>query len=334
MEKMQQQHSPSTSSSTPSGFYSYSTAGLRPIHPHPQQHSPRPAAAAAASSASAGVELDRLDVKITTPPLTTNGKGKYANLLPVQRPPKSIQERLTQLFTDESKMLALYTLLSLFTRLFLIGRSPTVIWDEAHFGKFGSHYLKSEFYFDVHPPLGKMLVGLAGLLSGYDGHFEFKSGETYPDNVNFYGMRIIMAMYGVAMVPIAWSTSGALGWDWRSRHLLALIVLCDNAWVTISRFILLDSMLLCFTFTTFHGLVMFHKYQNRPFSDWWWFWLSFTGISIGCVASVKWVGLFAMALVGIYTIEDLWDKFGDLKMPVVSRSLARFFDFFFALGRD
>jgi dolichyl-phosphate-mannose-protein mannosyltransferase len=46
-------------------------------------------------------------------------------------------------------------------------------------------------------------------------------------------------------------------------------------------------------------------------------WLAFTGWSIGCVTSVKWIGLFVTALVGIYTIEDLWEKFGDLKMPVV-----------------
>lgn len=243
--------------------------------------------------------------------------GKYASLLPEQAPPRSPIEHVQRWLDDEYFCTAMYFVLALFTRLYRIGKSPTVIWDEAHFGKFGSHYLKHEFYFDVHPPLGKMLVGLAGALSGYNGSFEFKSGEHYPEHSHYYiGMRVILAMFGVAMVPVAWSSSGALGWNKRSRHLLALMVLCDNAWLVISRFILLDSMLLCFTFTTVHGLLKFHQQQNRPFTQAWWFWLTFTGASIGCVASVKWVGLFAMALVGLYTVEDLWDKFGDLKMPV------------------
>lgn len=56
----------------------------------------------------------------------------------------------------------------------------------------------------------------------------------------------------------------------------------------------------------------------RSFSFDWWLWLAATGWSIGCVCSVKWVGFFATALVGAYTLEDLWDKFGDLRMPVVS----------------
>jgi hypothetical protein len=58
-----------------------------------------------------------------------------------------------------------------------------------------------------------------------------------------------------------------------------------------------------------------------PFSDDWWLWLVFTGWSIGCVLSVKWVGLFATAFVGLYVIEDLWEKFGDLSMPVVRSKL-------------
>lgn len=42
-----------------------------------------------------------------------------------------------------------------------------------------------------------------------------------------------------------------------------------------------------------------------------------TGLSIGCVISVKWVGFFVTALVGLYTAEDLWEKVGDLRMPKV-----------------
>jgi dolichyl-phosphate-mannose-protein mannosyltransferase len=122
----------------------------------------------------------------------------------------------------------IYTLLSCWTRFYEIGHSKFVVWDEAHFGKFGSHYLKREFYFDVHPPLGKMLVGLAGLLAGYDGSFEFKSGETYPDNLPYVAMRVMLASFGVAMVPLSWYTAEALGLSYRACHLVALMVLCGE----------------------------------------------------------------------------------------------------------
>lgn len=120
----------------------------------------------------------------------------------------------------------IYTLLSCWTRFHKIGASNLVVWDEAHFGKFGSHYLKREFYFDVHPPLGKMLVGLAGLLAGYDGSFEFKSGEVYPNEVPYVAMRVILATFGVAMVPLGWYTAVELGMSLWACHLTALMVLC------------------------------------------------------------------------------------------------------------
>lgn len=119
----------------------------------------------------------------------------------------------------------IYTLLSCWTRFHNIGKSNVVVWDEAHFGKFGSHYLKREFYFDVHPPLGKMLVGFVGALAGYDGSFEFKSGAEYPENVPYVAMRVMLATFGVGMVPLGWYTAVELGMSRWACHLVTLMVL-------------------------------------------------------------------------------------------------------------
>jgi dolichyl-phosphate-mannose-protein mannosyltransferase len=178
--------------------------------------------------------------------------------------------------------LVVYTILSIITRLYRIGKSNTVIWDEAHFGKFGAYYINRTFYFDVHPPLGKMLVGLAEALSGFNGSFDFGSGVTYPSFVPYRAMRFWMALPGIAMVPLAWSTASELKFSRWGRHLVTLMVLCgmqmsfssrknmhtetiriDLAWLVISRFVLLDSLLLCFTFSTVYCLACFHNQQRR-----------------------------------------------------------------------
>ncbi|PKK76569.1 PMT-domain-containing protein [Rhizophagus irregularis] len=208
-----------------------------------------------------------------------------------------------------------FTFLSFWTRFYLISLSDIVLWDEAHFGKFASHYIKQEFYFDVHPPLGKMIVALAGLIAGYNGGFDFASGAKYPENVNYTVMRMFLASFGAWLVPLAYFTAIELDFSQHAVILATLMVLLDTAYLCISRFILLDSMLLFFTFTTIFFMVKFHNQRHDPFSIDWWLWLILTGISIGCVSSIKWVGLFATALVGLYTIEDLWDKFGDLSIP-------------------
>jgi hypothetical protein len=51
---------------------------------------------------------------------------------------------------------------------------PSYRFDEVHFGKFASKYIKTQYFVDVHPPLAKLLITLAAFVFGYDGQFDFK----------------------------------------------------------------------------------------------------------------------------------------------------------------
>ena len=119
----------------------------------------------------------------------------------------------------------LLTLLAAFTRLYKISARNTVIWDEAHFGKFASYYLKRHFYFDLHPPLGKMLNSLPGFLAGYKGDFMFSSGDSYPSSVPFVSMRIFNAVFGIMVTPVAYWTAFNLGFSRTSCILLAVMTI-------------------------------------------------------------------------------------------------------------
>ncbi|KAJ2792397.1 Protein O-mannosyltransferase 2, partial [Coemansia guatemalensis] len=181
------------------------------------------------------------------------------------------------------------TLLAAVTRFYKIGRSHRVVWDEAHFGKFGAHYVNHTFYHDVHPPLAKMLVGLSEILTGFDGSFTFQSGHKYPDDVNYVFMRVFNASFGVPLAPMAYFTLLNLGCSSNAALLGGLLVCVDNALCTISRFILLDAMLLCFTSMSVLSLSGLYKHRKEPFTQPWLKWLLATGVSLGLVTSAKWV---------------------------------------------
>ncbi|EFW98718.1 protein O-mannosyl transferase [Grosmannia clavigera kw1407] len=270
----------------------------------------------AAASGAQPVDADALRRRAVVPAVAVAAPVEADDKKKATKP----QLSALQILSDWEVVIApiIFTAFAFFTRLYKIGLSDIVTWDEAHFGKFGSHYLQHTFYFDVHPPLGKLLVGLSGYIAGYNGSFEFKSGETYPPEVDFWTMRAFNALFGIATIPMAYFTARELTFSRPAVWLVTLMVLCENSYTTISRFILLDSMLLSGTIATVLCWAKFHGQRKNSFEPEWFFWLFMTGLSIGCVTSVKLVGLFVTAMVGLYTAEDLWNKFGDLNMkPVV-----------------
>ena len=201
------------------------------------------------------------------------------------------------------------TAIAAFVRLYRIAVSNFVVWDEAHFGKFGAFYLERQYYFDVHPPLGKLLIALSGLLANFDGSFKFEGGE-YPENCNYKFMRCFNCMFGILCAPLAYKTALKMGYSLWTVYFISLMVAFEMLSMTLSKFILLDSILLFFTVLCFYCLVNVHTYNmnNELLSLEGLKWLFLTGINIGCVCSVKWVGIFAMALIGFYVVYDLLVK--------------------------
>ncbi|KAF8173839.1 glycosyltransferase family 39 protein [Mycena galopus ATCC 62051] len=200
-------------------------------------------------------------------------------------------------------------------RLFRLSKPSSVVFDEVHFGKFASKYIKTQYFVDVHPPLAKLLITLAAFVFGYEGNFEFKDiGKPY-DDVPYVAMRLVPALFGVATIPLSYLTLRGLDCRATTALLASLFLTFENAIVTQSRYILLDSPLIFFTALSIFFWVGFcNEDKHEPFTESWWFWLFMSGLSLGAVLSCKWVGLFTVATVGLSTINQLWGLLGDLRV--------------------
>ncbi|KAI8324712.1 protein O-D-mannosyltransferase [Martensiomyces pterosporus] len=212
--------------------------------------------------------------------------------------------------------LGFIVLAAAYIRLWRLSNPANVVFDEVHFGKFAGKYINGTYFFDVHPPLAKMMFAAAGKLAGYDGVFDFKSiGLDYvAAGVPYVGMRFMPAILGLSMVPITYITLAALGHAADACALGALVVAFENALLTQSRLILLDASLIFFTGLTIMFWALFFTEAQRPFSNRWWAYLLLTGVNLGNALSCKWVGLFLVATVGVWTLKDLWEKLGDLSI--------------------
>lgn len=208
----------------------------------------------------------------------------------------------------------LFTLLAYWLRAYELDSNRHIIWDEAHFGKFGSYYLRHEFYHDVHPPLGKMLCGLSEYIAGFNNtKFDFSSGKSWPKESNVWAIRIFQVIFSTLTVPTCYFTCREFGYSRWSTYFITLMTCLECSFIVLGKFVLLDSFLIFFMATTYLGLSHIYRLRKKEFSPEWTTWMVITGVSIGCVCSVKWVGLFITGVVGVYTVVELYLKFWDPK---------------------
>ena len=230
------------------------------------------------------------------------------------------------------QVMGVMTVVAAVVRLFRLSQPTSVVFDEVHFGGFATKYIKGKFFMDVHPPLAKLLITLAGWLAGFDGNFDFKDiGKDYLEpKVPYVWMRMLPATLGILTIPTMFLTLKALGCKTVTATLGAALLIFENGLTTQSRLILLDSpLIICTAFTALAWTCFTNQHElgpSRAFDATWWFWLAATGLGLGATVSVKWVGLFTIAWIGVLTILQLWVLLGD----TVNVTPRKWFKHFFA----
>jgi len=240
--------------------------------------------------------------------------------------PPTVKPTRENPYLDKAALLGI-TILAFITRFYRIDYPDEVVFDEVHFGKFASYYLQRTYFFDLHPPFAKLLIALVGYLVGYDGSFKFDNiGDSYIENhVPYIAYRSLSAIIGSLTVPVVYLTLKELNYSIPTAVFGAFLVLFDNAHIGETRLILLDATLIISVALSIYCYIRFYKEQaKKAYTRQWFTWLAATGISLSCVISTKYVGVFTFITIGFAVAIDLWNLL-DIESGLTIRQFIRHF---------
>uniref|UniRef100_A0A096P0E9 Dolichyl-phosphate-mannose--protein mannosyltransferase n=1 Tax=Papio anubis TaxID=9555 RepID=A0A096P0E9_PAPAN len=215
---------------------------------------------------------------------------------------------------DINLSLVALTGMGLLSRLWRLTYPRAVVFDEVYYGQYISFYMKRIFFLDDSgPPFGHMVLALGGYLGGFDGHFLWnRIGAEYSSNVPVWSLRLLPALAGALSVPMAYQIVLELHFSHCAAMGAALLMLIENALITQSRLMLLESVLIFFNLLAVLSYLKFFNCQKHsPFSLSWWFWLTLTGVACSCAVGIKYMGMFTYVLMLAVAAVHAWHLIGD-----------------------
>lgn len=203
--------------------------------------------------------------------------------------------------------------IALSLRLFRIDHPCAVVFDELHYGKFVSMYLRGIFFFDSQPPLGKQLVAVAAYFAGYDGASNVTGiGSPYDPAVPVKALRLIPALSGSLLVPILFHIALQLQLSEKTAALACTFHLLETTFLTHSRFLLMDSIQLAFSMA---GLLLTLKSRSVDvFSKDWLIALFASSTMLACGLCVKFPAIYSLYLCLGISFYDLWCRLPNPKI--------------------
>jgi dolichyl-phosphate-mannose-protein mannosyltransferase len=190
---------------------------------------------------------------------------------------------------DKKYYLLILTGLGLLTHFVFFGHPNETVFDEVHFGKFVSGYYTREYFFDIHPPLGKLAIAGFAKLFDFKPEFAFgEIGDKFPDK-QYLVLRFLPNLAGSLLPLVIFLLLMEMGMKPLHAFFGGILIALENALLTQSHYILLDSFLLL---SGFLALLFYFKYRNSQQYGY----LILFGLLSGLAFSVKWTGLGFLGL--------------------------------------
>lgn len=190
-------------------------------------------------------------------------------------------------------LLIIVIAVSVFLHTIFISYPPKPVLDEVYFATGALSYYTGNPYFDIHPPLGKLIYSLPLFVRHIDANnieyttlpkiFSFppNAPETEPVfissflNFPYVDLRLISALFGVLLTVAVYLFVKTVTGDRFAALLGAFFITFDNAIFLETRLILLNGQYLAFGFFSLWFLL---KERGRPVV---------AGILLGCALAIK-----------------------------------------------
>jgi dolichyl-phosphate-mannose--protein O-mannosyl transferase len=164
------------------------------------------------------------------------------------------------------------------------------VFDEIYFPRFAANYLKGKEFYDVHPPLGKLIIALGIQIGGN----------------NPVGWRLAPLAFGIALIPLIFAVTRRMTGSTWAGVFAGFMIAVDGMFLVYSRSGLMDGILVFFILTS----VYFALRCKEPWM------VTYAAMFLGLAIAIKWTALATIVpMLWILVREGRWKPFLKL-LPV------------------
>ncbi len=198
------------------------------------------------------------------------------------------------------------------TRFIFLAYPSEAVFDEVHFGKFVSYYFNNQYYFDIHPPLGKMLIAGFVRIFGLSPEAAFSNIGEAVNSGEIFLLRFLPALTGTLLVILIYKLALKIDLSKKTAFLAGFLTLFSSTLLAQSKFVLVDIFLLFFGFLSLYLLFDWQKKRKL--------YILLAAVFFATLSfSIKWTGLTFFGLIFIFTfLEAIKNKDAVLKLMLLA----------------